>query len=537
MKLNRLQTAGLILGIIGFVIPLLFSFTGLSFAGHLALGIFLMAAAFWMFEPIPIYSTSILIILLEVLLLSGQGPVFMDAELPVQTLQPKETNIYTLPTEAVTEDSQILEVDPDGKLILHKVEIRQIVDGRADIKLPDLQGDMQIITDASHRLVGYGPNNYADYLATLASPIIILFLGGFVLAETSVKYNLDRNLTRLLLRPFGAQPKYILLGLMLVTAVLSAFMSNTATTAMMMTVILPIISRIERDDPLRFGVVLSIPFAANIGGIATPIGTPPNAVVIGALTRQGTEVAFSEWMILATPVVIIMLLVAWVLLLALFPTKTQKLELNLSGFFDKSLKAGILYIVFGFTVVAWITESLHGINSNMIALVPIVVLTFFSVIDKDEIRNLPWEVLWLVAGGLALGIALNNTGLAQWMVEGIEWGSFNRFWLLIIFGAVAVIMSNFLSNTVTATLLIPLAISLETSGIAGAGFDLLITSLVIGICASLAMVLPISTPPNAIALSSGMVETKHMAKAGVIIGAIGLVMVIAYAFFYWPFLT
>lgn len=536
MKLNKTQWFGLILGSAGFVTPLMVSFPELSFAGHLALGVFLMAAAFWMFEPVPIYSTSILVILLEVLLLSAQGPVYGNMELPVTTLQMTDSKLFSVPGEAVSAEGNLYIINSERNPEQLNVKVAGFKDGEVIIESDSLKDGVRIVADAGHPLINYSPNSYADYFSTLASPIIILFLGGFVLAEASVKYKLDRNLTRLLLRPFGAQPKYIVLGLMLVTAALSAFMSNTATTAMMMTVILPIIARIDPGDPLRFGVVLSIPFAANIGGIATPIGTPPNAVVIGALARDGINIAFSQWMLYATPVVIIMLLVAWLLLMTIYPARTDRLGLDMSGTFDRSKNAMILYLVFGFTVIAWITESIHGINSNMIALVPVAVLTFFSVIDKEDIRNLPWEVLWLVAGGLALGIALNRTDLAEWMIASIEWSSFGRLWLLIVFGAVAIAMSNFLSNTVTATLLIPLAISMETSGIAGSGFNLLSASLVIGICASLAMVLPISTPPNAIAISTGLVETKHMAKTGVVIGVVGLLLVIICGAFLWPFI-
>ena len=532
MRLTKVQWIGLVLGCMGFILPLIFTFSGLSFAGHMALGIFLMAAVFWMFEPIPIYSTSMLIILLEVLLLSMQGPVFMDATLPVETLN-KTNGQYEVLSQAVS-DQQLYSVSSDGDVVPHKIDVRSMPNGKLQVQSPDLNEGMTIISNADHRLVNYKPNNYSDYLATLASPIIILFLGGFVLAEASVKYNLDRNLTRLLLRPFGSKPKFIVLGLMLVTAVLSAFMSNTATTAMMMTVILPIIARIETGDALKIGVALSIPFAANIGGIATPIGTPPNAVVIGALSQQGLNITFGQWMLYAVPIVVVMLAVAWGALMIIYPAKTKHLKLDLSGRFDLSISAKILYFVFGFTVLAWVTESIHGINSSIIALVPVAVLTFFGVIDKEEIRNLPWEVLWLVAGGLALGIALDRTGLAQWMISSIDWQSLSNIWLLLVFAAVAVSMSNFLSNTVTATLLIPLAISLSTSGVAGSDFSLLITSVLIGVGASLAMVLPISTPPNAIAISTGMVETKDMAKAGVLIGIVGLVMVMIYAIFVWP---
>lgn len=464
MKFNKKQLIGLLLGIVGLVLPYFLNIPGLSEAGHTALGIFFLAAAFWMFEPFPIFATSVLVIFLQVLLLSKEGLLFTE-------------------------------------------------------------------TSAS-----YTPDSYTAFIGTLANPIIILFLGGFVLADAAVKYNLDRNLTRILLKPFGSKPKFILLGLMIVTGLLSAFMSNTATTAMMMTVILPIVAQLDKKDPLKIGLALCIPFAANIGGIATPIGTPPNAVVIGALSQQGIDIPFGQWMVLATPLVVIALFFAWVLLLRMFKPATESISINMSGTFNTSKNALLLYLAFGLTVLFWITESFHGVKSAIIALIPVVFLTLSGVVTKEDIRKLPWEVLWLVAGGISLGISMKSTGLAEWIVGSIEWSAFGAITLLVVFSAVAVLMSNFLSNTVTATLLIPLAVSLATSGIAGEGFSLIIVSLVIGVSASMAMMLPISTPPNAIAMSTGTIQTGDMAKAGVSVGVFGILLVTLYAIFYWPFL-
>jgi sodium-dependent dicarboxylate transporter 2/3/5 len=239
-------------------------------------------------------------------------------------------------------------------------------------------------------------------------------------------------------------------------------------------------------------------------------------------------------MILATPLVIIALLFAWFLLLKMFKPEASTIEIDMSGRFNTSQNAIILYVAFGLTVIFWITESFHGVKSAIIALIPVVFLTLTGVVTKDDIRKLPWEVLWLVAGGISLGISMKSTGLAEWIVGSIEWSSFGTISLLVVFGVVAVLMSNFLSNTVTATLLIPLAVSLATSGIAGEGFNLVIVSLVIGVSASMAMMLPISTPPNAIAMSTGTIQTSNMAKAGISIGIFGIVLVVLYALFYWP---
>lgn len=462
--MSKSKLTGLVLGVIGFVIPLFVTFPGLSLAGHFAMSIFLLAAIFWMFETIPIYSTSILVIFFQVILLSAEG--FID-----------------------------------------------------------------------YSAMAYTPLPYSNFIATLADPIIILFLGGFVLADASVKYDFDKNMTRLLLKPFGSQTKFIILGLMIVTAILSAFMSNTATTAMMITVILPIIARMEPGDPARIGIALCIPFAANIGGIATPIGTPPNAVVIAALNNQGLDIAFSSWMMYAAPLAIVMLLFAWQVLLRLYKPATSVIHLNLDGSLKKSRNAIILYVTFGLTVLLWVTEGLHGIRSAIVALIPVAVLTLTSVFEKNDIRKLPWEVLWLIAGGIALGISMKETGLAEWMVGSIAWDTFGYLLLLAIFGAVALIMSNFLSNTVTASLLIPLAISLATSGVMEGPFGMIMIGLVIALAASFAMVLPISTPPNAIAVSTGIVKTKDMITSGLIIGVVGLSLILILAVIYWPFIV
>lgn len=191
-------------------------------------------------------------------------------------------------------------------------------------------------------------------------------------------------------------------------------------------------------------------------------------------------------------------------------------------------------MVFGGTVLLWITESLHGVGSSIVALIPVAALALTGILDKDGIRQLPWEVLWLVAGGISLGISMESTGLAEWIITSIEWSAFSTIFMVIAFSLVAIVMSNFLSNTVSATLLIPLAVSLATSGVAGEGFSLILISLVIGVSASLAMMLPISTPPNAIAMSTGTLKTKHMTRSGFAIGLFGLLMVTLYALFYWP---
>ncbi len=537
LGLTKTQLAGLVLGVFGLFLPFLLPLASLSIAGHIGLGIFFMAAIFWMFEPIPIYATSMLVIFLQVVLLSSQGPVYMDAELPLSEPVALEEGQWQIPSSALKNDNTVLLAVEPGETESISVYVVDRNGQHVIVESTELDADTAIITDTGHRLVNYQPNSYTEYLGTLAHPIIILFLGGFMLASASVKYNLDKNLTRYLLGPFGSKPRYIVLGLMLVTAMLSAFMSNTATAAMMVTVILPIIAQLEPGDRFKFGLALAIPIAANVGGIATPIGTPPNAIVIAALSEYGIDISFTDWIIVAAPLVVVMLVFAWWLLLALFPPSISRFNLKLEGKLNLSPKAVGLYAIFAATVLLWVTENQHGIPSSMVAFLPVAALVTGRILDKSDIRKLPWDVLWLMAGGISLGIGMDKTGLAVWMISGFDWGAMGYITLILTFSIVAIAMSNFLSNTVTATLLMPLVISMQASGIMGDDFNLLIIGVVVAVACSLAMALPISTPPNAIAMSTGIIRTKDMAKVGVIVGVVGVLIILAYAVFYWPMVT
>ena len=173
--------------------------------------------------------------------------------------------------------------------------------------------------------------NYKDVMAAFADPVIMLFLGGFVLAFAATKVGLDVQLAKIMLKPFGTNPKYVLLGVLLVIGVFSMFMSNTATAAMMLTFLTPVLATLPKDGGGRISLALAIPIAANIGGMGTPIGTPPNAIALGALEEAGYVVTFAGWMLRMVPYVLVMLLIAWVLLQKMYPFKAKKIELKIEG--------------------------------------------------------------------------------------------------------------------------------------------------------------------------------------------------------------
>ena len=375
--------------------------------------------------------------------------------------------------------------------------------------------------------------NYKSLMSAFADPVIMLFLGGFVLAIMASKYGLDVTLARVLLKPFGKKPKMVLLGFLIVIAVFSMFMSNTATAAMMLALLAPVLASLPKDDMGRVGLALSIPVSANLGGIGTTIGTPPNATAVRFLTEAGHEVAFDTWAIHMIPFVIIMIFIAWLLLQFFFPFKAKEIVLRIpENTRKKDWKTTVVWITFAATILLWATEQLTGINSNIVALIPLAVLTCTGIFTKEDIKEINWTVLWLVAGGFALGTALQGTGLAEVLIKAIPFGSMSVIVVLVIAGIVCYFLSNFISNSATASLLIPILIVVaegmadpaaanHASFMSMGGSPAMI--VFIATCASVAMLFPISTPPNAIASSTGLVETKDMLKVGIIIGAIGLV--------------
>jgi len=389
--------------------------------------------------------------------------------------------------------------------------------------------------------------SYKSLMASFADPVVMLFMGGFVLAIMAEKYGLDVTLARILLKPFGTKPSMVLLGFLVVIAIFSMFMSNTATAAMMLAFLAPVLSILPSDDKGRIGLSLAIPVAANIGGIGTPIGTPPNATAVRFLAESGYEVTFSEWSMRMIPFVLIMILVAWVLLQIMFPFKTKKLVLDIpENKRPVDWKTYVVWITFIGTILLWATESLTGINSNVVALIPLGVLTMTGIFTKDDIKEINWTVLWLVAGGFALGTALQGSGLAKTLISAIPFGSMSVLSVLIIAGLVCYFLSNFISNSATAALLIPILIVVaegmadptatnNASFLAFGGTHAMISF--IAVCASIAMLFPISTPPNAIASSTGLVQTKDMAKVGIIIGAIGFTLGFFWLTKIFPFVT
>lgn len=380
-----------------------------------------------------------------------------------------------------------------------------------------------------------GAGNMVDYksiMAAFADPVIMLFLGGFVLAIAASKVGLDVAIAKTLLKPFK-KPKWVLLAFLLIIGVFSMFMSNTATAAMFLTFLAPVLGALPKDEKGKAGLALAIPIAANLGGMGTPIGTPPNAIALGALQNAGIEINFLSWMLRMVPYVLVMLFLAWVLLLVMFPFKTEKIELKIEGTSqapkDHKVIVGITFVV---TILLWMLEGWLGISANIVALIPFAVFTATGVFSKEDLKEIDWSVLWMVAGGFALGTALNRTGLAAALINSVPFASWNIVVVMITGGLICWILSNFISNSAAANLIVPILAVVGTALLddptASQSFVALggLKSLIVGVamCASLAMCLPISTPPNALAHSTGIINTRQMAIVGLIVGVVGIVL-------------
>lgn len=364
-------------------------------------------------------------------------------------------------------------------------------------------------------------------MASFADPVIMLFLGGFTLAIAASKFGLDVLLARNLIKPFGKKSENVLLGFLLITGFFSMFVSNTATAAMMLTFLTPVFAALPANGKGRIALTMSIPVAANLGGMGTPIGTPPNAIALQQLQEMGMGIDFGQWMMFMFPLVMLLLFISWRVILWFYPFTQKTIELKIEGNVHEGWKMWVVSGTFILTILLWVLPSdLTGIDSNTVALVPMGIFALTGVITRKDLADIDWSVIWMVAGGFALGLGLNSSGLADAAIKSIPFGSWSPIVILLISGIICYFLSNFISNTATAALLVPI-LATVCKGMGGALDSIggTVTVLVgIAVAASSAMCLPISTPPNAIAFSTGLVKQNEMLKVGLTMGIVTMIL-------------
>lgn len=369
-----------------------------------------------------------------------------------------------------------------------------------------------------------------DIMASFADPIIMLFLAGFILAIAASKSGLDTLLAKNMIRPFGNKSENVLLGFLFITGIFSMFISNTATAALMLTFLAPVFASLPANGKGRIALTMSIPLAANLGGIGTPIGTPPNMIAMKFLNDPdglNLGISFGQWMLIMGPLVVILLLICWRVILYFFPFSKKTIELEIKGEIHRGWRMYVVIATFIITILLWIIpKEITGVNTNTVSMIPMGIFAITGVINAKDLQQIDWSVIWMVAGGFALGLGMNGSGLADVAIESIPFGSWSPIVILIVSGLICYFLSNFISNTATAALLMPiLAVVCRAMGdkldVIGGTSTVL---LGVAIAASTAMCLPISTPPNAIAYSTGLVEQKDMLKTGLVCGIISLVL-------------
>lgn len=377
---------------------------------------------------------------------------------------------------------------------------------------------------------GYGKTELMSYKAIMscfANPTVMLFMGGFILAIVASKSGVDVSMARAMLKPFGSRPKVVLLGFMLVTAIFSMFVSNTATAAMMLTFLAPVLRQVPSTERGTTALALAIPIGANIGGLATPIGTPPNGIALQYLNDTdglNLGIGFGDWTIVMAPLMLTILLISWFLLNRLFPFTATKISIKIVGGAKKGWRTYVIYGTMAVTILLWMFEKVTGINSYVVALIPIGIFAITRIIKSNDLKDIDWACLWMVAGGFALGDGMSKTGLAKALVDAIPFDNLPVALVVIGGGFICWLLSQFISNSAATALMVPILVAVGTGMKDALGAYGGVGTLLIGVAmaASFAMSLPISTPPNAIAYSTGLIKTKQMFTTGITIGVIAL---------------
>ena len=372
---------------------------------------------------------------------------------------------------------------------------------------------------------------YASFLSSFGSHIIILFMGGFLLSTALTKHGIDRKIAAIFLQPFTKSPRMLIFGVLGITAFFSMWMSNTATAAMMLAIVAPVLRQLPEKDLFHRGLILAVPFGANIGGIGTPIGTPPNAVAFDALNRPGSgmEVTFLDWVMMAVPLEILMLIVVGFMLLYFFPHKGQLLLGKIQPPDRIRRKGRITLVILMLAILLWLTGKWTGLASGAVALFIAAVLAVFKIIDRKDVDSIDWDVLILMWGGLSLGGAMSATGLTG-LITQIDFISlgFGQWAIATLVVVSALVFSTFMSNTATANLLVPIVMAMGVGTMQGRGELAVLAAL----GCSFAMAMPVSTPPNAIAFATGNVPVGSMIRVGGLISIVSIfVMLLGYKLF------
>lgn len=390
--------------------------------------------------------------------------------------------------------------------------------------------------------------------------IIFIFIGGFIVALAMQKWNLHKRIALKTLFLFGSQPKSILLGFMSATAFLSMWISNTATTMMMVPIVLAIIINLEESlgsenvKKYEISMLLGVAYSASIGGIATLIGTPPNLAFAGIfndLYPLAPKITFSQWFIFALPITIFLLLLIWGILSAVSLPKSKHFCIDVNIYKEEYKKLGpmryeeiVVLILFILLAVMWLTRSnitigdftFYGwsnlfpnskyINDGTVGIFISILLFMFPsrdknvrIMDWETARKIPWHIVLLFGGGFALASAFKESGLSVWLggqLKIVE--SVHPFIMILVISGLLTFLTEVTSNTATSMTFLPIIAALATA----IGINPLFLMIPATLSCSFAFMLPVATPPNAIVFGTDRLKISDMAKMGLVLNFIGI---------------
>jgi sodium-dependent dicarboxylate transporter 2/3/5 len=349
-------------------------------------------------------------------------------------------------------------------------------------------------------------------LATAGSPVLALFLGGFALSVAGAKFGIDTYIAWWMVKVSRGDRRLLLAAIMLGTAVLSMWMSNIAAAAMMIATLRPLLEQGTQRNArgFRTALLLGIAFAANFGGIGTPIGTGPNLIAIGELSSR-TPITFLHWMMFGVPVAMMMVALAYGLLVLLHFVKgtlpsmaTKPVQLTRSGW--------CVVILFFLAVAGWMLEPVHGVPAAVVALMVMAALFGSHLLSASDLRRIEWNTLLLVAGGLTFGYLLEESGLAGVVAGGVNWNALPPSATLFVMLAGCAILSALASNTAAAAMIIPIALSIRPSPS---------IAILVALAASMGAPFVFSTPPNSLAYGQGGFASRELFVPGLLLMLIG----------------
>jgi len=367
-----------------------------------------------------------------------------------------------------------------------------------------------------------------------ANPIIYLFLGGFLIAIAVEKTGLHKVIANKMLGLFPSSARGIIFALIITSGLLSSVLSNTTTTLLL----LPIALFLTEDIKLKMRLALGIAYGASIGGILTPIGTPPNLILMGIMEEYGMEaIPFVQWMYMVAPLVLIMfIVVGFVMSLGL---KDVYIETDLSTKPLTTDQKKVLYVIGGLIVLLLLNAPIKPYYSGLGLSEPAILLSVglilfappFSILnwmkDKDHI---PFRIMFLFGAGFAIAAAFTKTGMAAEIASHlIAFSSMPILLFLLIIATMVTFTTEITSNTALISIMLPILFKVAEQ----TGIDATLIMMVATVCASYAFMLPIATPPNAIAMSSGVVSIKTMATYGIVFNIVGIILIVAIANTFW----